>query len=124
MKLSMLMVGNAALALLFALGFLLAPERMLSAYGAAGNAELVQMARFFGSAMLGYALLTWLARNVAESTARRAILLSLFLSFVIGLIVAVQGQVSGVVNSLGWLTVALYLVFALGYGYFQFVKKA
>jgi hypothetical protein len=36
--------------------------------------------------------------------------------------VAVLGQVSGVVNALGWLTVAVYLFYALGYGYFQFVK--
>ncbi len=123
MKLRTLMVSNAVLALLFALGFLLAPERMLSAYGATGDAELVQIARFFGSAMLGYALLTWLARNVEEPIARRAILVSLFLSFSIGFIVAVQGQVSGVVNSLGWFTVGLYLFFGLGYGYFHFVKK-
>ena len=123
MKLRMLMVGNSIFALLFALGFLLAPERLLSACGATPDAQLVQMARFFGSAMLGYALLTWFARSVEEAAARRAVLLSLFLSFEIGFIVALQGQISGVVNALGWLTVALYLLFGLGYGYFQFVKK-
>ena len=119
----LLMTVNAIFALLFGLGFLLAPESLLSAYGATPDAELVQMARFFGSAMLGYALLTWFARATAESEARKAIVLSLILSFAVGFIVALQGQISGVVNAFGWFTVALYLFFVLGYGYLQFVKK-
>ena len=123
MKLSMVMGINSVFAFLIALGFLLAPGRLLSAYGAAADAELVQMARFFGAAMLGYALLTWFARNVTEATARRAILLSLIGSFAIGFIVALQGQLSGIIGPLGWLTVALYLLFTLGYGYFQFARK-
>jgi hypothetical protein len=81
------------------------------------------MTRFFGSAMLGYGLLIWLARNAQESEARRAIILSLILSFGVGFIVALRGQISGVVNTLGWFTVALYLFFVLGYGYFLFAKE-
>ncbi len=119
----LLMIINAIFALLFGLGFLLAPESLLSAYGATTDAELLQMARFFGSAMLGYGLLTWLARNAQESEARQAIILSLILTFAVGFVVALQGQLSGVVNTLGWFTVVLYLFFVLGYGYFQFVKK-
>ena len=119
----LLMIINAIFALLFGLGFLLVPESLLSAYGATTDAELVQMARFFGSAMLGYALLTWLARRTKESEAQRAIILSLMLSFAVGFVVALQGQLSGVVNPLGWFTVALYLFFVLGYGYFQFVRE-
>ena len=123
MKLGTLMTINAVFALLFALGFLLVPGYLLSAYGASADAELVQMARFFGSAMLGYALLTWFARNAEQSAARRAIVLSLGVSFGIGFIVALQGQLSGVVGTLGWLTVALYLFFALAYGYLEFFRK-
>ena len=123
MKLRTLLGINAIFALLFGLGFLFAPESSLSAYGATVDAELSQMARFFGSAMLGYALLTWLARDAQESEARRAIILSLILSFAVGFIVALQGQLSGVVNTLGWFTVALYLFFVLGYGYSLFAKK-
>ncbi len=119
----LLMILNAIFALLFGLGFLLAPESLLSAYGATTDAELVQMARFFGSAMLGYALLTWLARNSQESETRQAIILSLIFSFTVGFIVALRGQLSGVVNTLGWFTVALYLFFVLGYGYSLFAKE-
>ena len=122
MKLGTLMSVNAVFALLFALGFLLVPAYLLSAYGAEADAELVQMARFFGSAMLGYAMLTWFARNAEQSKARRAIVLGLSVSFVVGFIVALQGQLSGAVGTLGWLTVGLYLLFALGYLYFEFVR--
>ncbi len=73
--------------------------------------------------MLGYGLLTWLARRAEESEVRRAIVLSLIFTFAVGFIVALQGQLSGVVNTLGWFTVALYLFFVLGYGYLQLVRK-
>jgi len=82
------------------------------------------MARFYGSAMLGYGVLTWLARNVDDSPARRAIVRSLIVSFAVGLVVALWGQKTGVVNALGWLTVALYLFFTLGYAYLQNPKKS
>jgi hypothetical protein len=119
----LLMASNAVLALLFALGFLLVPGRLLAAYGTTADAALVQMARFFGAAMLGYALLTWLARGAGPSRTRRDILLALALSFAVGFLVALQGQISGVVNRLGWLTVAVYLLYTLGYGYFLLADR-
>ena len=66
----------------------------------------------------------WFARDAGESKARRGIVIALFVGDVLGFIVALLGQLSGVLNALGWSTVALYLLFALGYGYFQFVKPS
>lgn len=66
----------------------------------------------------------WFARDAGESKARQAIVIALFVGDVLGFIVALLGQLSGVVNALGWSTVALYLLLALGYGYFQFVKPS
>jgi len=54
--------------------------------------------------------------------AQRAIVLSQLVATVIGAIVAVMGALSGVMSALGWLAVGIYLVLALGYGYFQFAK--
>ena len=124
MKLSALLGLNGVLAFLFGLGFLILPGWMLAAYGAEPTPALSQMARFYGSAMLGYGALTWLARNVDDSPARRAIARSLMVSFAVGVVVALWGQKTGVVNALGWLTVALYLFFTLGYGYLQNPKKS
>ncbi|NIV32089.1 MAG: hypothetical protein GWN58_22190, partial [Anaerolineae bacterium] len=70
-----------------------------------------------------YCFVAWFARDAEDSAARRAIVLGFFLTGIIGFIVALLGQLSGVMNTLGWLVVGLYLVLVGGgYGYFQFVK--
>ena len=51
-------------------------------------------------------------------------LLAYFLGIAIGFVVALLGQLSGMMNPLGWSTVAIYLLLALGYGDFQFVKPS
>jgi hypothetical protein len=44
------------------------------------------------------------------------------LVFGIGFVVALIGQLSGLVNALGWLTVALYFFLAIGFGYHALKK--
>ncbi len=124
MKLSTLMVINTFVALLFGLAFVLVPGALLSLYGITLSLGGLVVARLFGAALIGYGMLTFLARNAEESKARRAIVLALFISDVVGFIVALQGQFSGAVNALGWSTVAIYLLLALGFGYFQFIKPS
>jgi len=43
---------------------------------------------------------------------------------VVGVIVSLGGVLSGAVNELGWVIVAVYLLLALGFGYFQFIGPA
>ena len=66
---------------------------------------------------MGTFLLTWLARNVAESLARRAILVDLLVYDAIGFIVTVRAIVVGMLNPLGWGIAVVYLVFTLGPAY-------
>jgi len=67
---------NAIVALLFGIGSMFAPAIMLDYYGAKTiNAELIQMTRFFSSAIFCYAAMSWFARNAEASEARTAILL-------------------------------------------------
>ncbi|MEE9217379.1 MAG: hypothetical protein V3U32_08090 [Anaerolineales bacterium] len=122
MKLSTVFTATAIVSLLFGLGFVLAPAATLAPYGLTTDEAGIQVARFFGAALLGYAAITWFARNTEESSARRALVLGLFLGFGIGFVVSLVNQLSGLQNALGWSTVAIYLLFALGYGYFQFAK--
>lgn len=124
MKLSTVFTANAVVTLLFGLGFTLVPATVLTLYGLTLSEGGLFVARLFGAALLGYAMLTWSARNTEESGARGAIVLGLFLGFAIGFIVSLAGQIAGVVNALGWSTVAIYLLLALGYGYFQFMKPS
>ncbi len=82
------------------------------------------MAQLFGATLLTFAILTWTARNAGDSAARAAIVLALFVGDAIGFVLALMAQLRGVVNQLGWSTVVIYLLLALGFAYFQFTKPA
>lgn len=124
MKLSTLFTINAIVTLLFGLSFLLAPVAALAPYGVTTDETGILLARLLGGAFLNFAVLTWFARNAGESDARRAIVLSFAIGSAIGFVVSLLDQLAGRVNALGWSTVAIYLLFTLGYGYFQFGKSA
>ncbi len=124
MKLSILFIINTIVAGVFGLAFVLAAPTFMSLYGITLSPGGVIVARLFGAALLGYAVLTWFARNARESEARQAIVLALFIGDVIGFIMGLLGQLSGAVNTLGWSTVVIYLLLALGFGYFQFLKPS
>lgn len=124
MKLNTLMVINAIVAALFGIAFVLVPAQVIQLYGITVDAPLKYVGQLLGAAFVGFAILTWLARNATDSDARRAIVLALFVSDGVGFVVALIGQLAGVVNSFGWLNVAIYLLFALGWGYFQFTRPA
>lgn len=80
MKLSTLLVINAIIALLFGLGFVLAPTSMMSLYSLTLKASGLIMAHIFGAALIGFGLLTWSARKAEESQALHFVL-SFWLSF-------------------------------------------
>jgi hypothetical protein len=121
-KLKTLMVITSFVALLFGLGFLLAPAWTEASYGVNLDAGGQLMARFLGSAYLGYAALLWLARNTPSSNTRHAIVVGVFVNMILGLVVAVYDRVMGIENALAWSTVAIFLLLSIGYGYFAFIK--
>ena len=122
MKLGNLFAVNAVIAGLFGLGFVFAPAKVLAQYGLTVDAQFGLVAQLFGAALIGYAILTWSARKAGDSDARRAIVLALFVSNAVGFVLALMAQLKGLVNSLGWSTVAIYLLLAIGFAYFQFAK--
>ena len=126
MKLKTLMIINAIVAIVFGVVFVIIPSQVYSLYGPGiGDATgvLNYMGQLFGATLIGFGLLTWTARDAAESEARKAIVLALFVSDGIAFVVALIGQMNNVVNALGWSTVAIYFLLALGFGYFQIFKK-
>ena len=124
MKLSTMFVIYAAISAIFGLAFVFVPETSLALYGIMLGPGGILVARLFGAALLEFALLSWLARNAGDSEARKAIILAVVIGEAVGFIVALLGQLSGEVNALGWSTVAVYLLLALGFGYFQFMKPS
>ena len=121
MKLSSFLVVKAIISLAFGIGFLVIPAVVWSIYGVTLEPVGVLMTRFFGACLVGIGLICWLTRN-ADSSALKVITLSLCICDTIGFIVALCGQFSGQMNALGWIIVAIWLLLALGLGYFRFLK--
>jgi hypothetical protein len=124
MSIKTLMIITAIVALVFGILFVIIPGQFLSLYGTSPDAPTKYIGQLFGAALLGFALLTWSAKNAGDSEARKAIVLTLFVSDGIGFIVALIGQLNNVMNQLGWSTVVIYLLLTLGWGYFQFSKSS
>ena len=118
MRLNILMVINAVVAGVFGAAFVLIPGQVVSWYGVTADVQLVYVARLFGAALITFAVITWMARNAAASDARQAVVAGLAVGDIVGFVVALLAQLGGVVNSLGWTTVVLYLLLGLGFGSF------
>ena len=124
MKLTTLFIVYAVASAIFGLAFVFVPETSLALYGVTLSPGGIPIARLFGAALLELGLLSWFVRKSGDSEAREAIILALFVGEALGFVVALYGQLSGVVNALGWSTVAVYLLLASGFGYFQFMKPS
>lgn len=123
MKLSNLMVIKSIICLILGIAMVLVPATLMSFYAITLSPGGILMTRLLGAAFILLGLLLWFARNAAESEeALRAIVLAVVIGDAIGFVVALLSQLSGLANALGWVNVALYLLLALGFGYFQFMK--
>ena len=110
----------------FGLGFVLVTLPLVSLYNVTLNAGGVFVGQLFGAALIGFGVLNWFARSVTDSKAVRAVVLANLVGDALGFVIALLGQLTGLVgvNQLGWSTVVIYLLLALGFAYFQFVKPS
>jgi len=110
-------------ALLYGLGLLLLPAFMATTYGFGTSASEILLARFFGVAMLTLGLINWLAKDLTGASVKPVILGSL-IGDLVGAIVALMGTLSGVMSAVGWSAFGIYLLFTLGFAYFQFMAPS
>ena len=122
MKLRVLLIINAVVILVYAVGALFVPATMLMMYGMTPGVGEQLMTRFFGVSMLALGLLSWLVRNSRDSSVRQAVVPAFLVFDAAGIIVSLLGTLSKVMSPLGWQVVAIYLLLCLGFGYFQFAK--
>ena len=123
MKLNTFISTHSILLFLFGLGFLLVPALLLSVYGTASNSTGLLTARVFGIANIQLSIIMWSSRNEVGSKILKTLILLLFLGNALAFMLALNAQISGIFNVLGWTNVALYLLFALGYGYYLVAYK-
>ena len=124
MKFRTLLVINAVIALGYGLSSLLVPATLLSIYGITQEPAAILMSRFFGVALLAIGVLTLLARDITSADAKRAIIIALLISDAVGVVVAAQGTLSGVMSAVGWSAFGLYLLLGLGYAYLLIAKQS
>jgi hypothetical protein len=110
---------NGVIAGGYGLALLLAAGPILDVYGITPNPEGVYMARWFGLELVAIGLVTWLARDAAESAGGRAIARALAVTYTIGVVLALWGTLFGPFNTLGWIAVALNLGLGAGFAYLQ-----
>lgn len=118
MKLSIFISTHSILLFLFGLCFLLIPAWMLTFYGTSTNSTGLLTARVFGIGNIQLSIIMWCSRYEVGSKILKTLILVLFLGNVLAFILALHAQISGIFNILGWTNVALYVLFAFGYGYF------
>lgn len=108
MRLPTLLLIAALLSLGFGLSFLLVPTVALPLYGVDPAPATALMSRFFGAALFQWGVALLLVREVREPDTRRGLVLAGVAGSAAGLAVALMGQLTGLVNAMGWSTVAIY----------------
>jgi hypothetical protein len=128
MSVNMFIKITAVFAIVFGIGWLLAPDFMAATYGVAANDVARMVTRFLGVTSIGWGAVGWFVSDSSDRTALRGVLTGLAIGDVLGLIISVYYTVNGVLNSMGWSAVAIYGVFFLGSIYFlsagQAVRRA
>ena len=116
---------SAILSFLFGIGFMLMPGQLVTLYNVELNDTGRYVAQLYGATLFGFGLLNWFAREFADGWVQRAVLTANFLTAALGTIFSLIGQLGGVqgVNALGWSTVLIYLLLALGFGYLRFMRQ-
>lgn len=108
MRLPTLLLIAALLSLGFGLSFLLVPDIVLPLYGVEPTPATALMSRFFGAALFQWGVALYLVREVREAATQRGLVLAGVVGSAAGLAVALMGQLAGLVNAMGWSTVAIY----------------
>ena len=122
MKLGTLMTFKSSVCILTGIIFLFFPGQWLWLLRVDLDLNGTFLARLFGATFILIGLFLWMTRKVGDLTTRRAVTFSVFVGDMLGFVVTLIAQLSGIVNPFGWAMVMVYLLLALGFGYFQFAK--
>ena len=122
MKLKTFLILNAVVGAGSGLTAILLGEKVLSMYGVDPNPSALLMGQYSALGTLAMALMAWFVRNVEDLKAQRGIILAFLITNGLGVIISLSGILSGVMKN-GWIVVGIYLIFAIGYAYFQFFKR-
>lgn len=118
MKLRDLFTINAVILFVFGVGFLLLTEPWFSFYGLIITPATLLLSRFLGGVLLGGALLSWFIRTAEETTAQQIIVMVFAAEWAIAFIIGLADLLNKEPTLTGWFTLAVFLLFTLGFSYF------
>ena len=117
-----LYIVNGVVALIFALGLLLATTTLLAMFGLDNTADARLLSQFIGVELVASGLTTLLARDTADSSVQSAISYAHMSANALGFVVALNGTLTHQLSGMGWVLVLIYGLLGLGFAYFQFFK--
>lgn len=123
MKVNIFLKIKGIICFVFGLAMITFPGFFIRFYGSALDPAGIYMANLFGVSFLGLGLICWFTSQTGPSELKQNILLSLALIDTVGFGFTFFHQISGIVNILGWTTVALWLIFAAGCWVYRFMIK-
>jgi len=118
---NVIIASQAVIWFILASLLLLAPRLIVSFFGSSYTPFTITLARVFGAELTGLALVSWITRNPPDSSTLRGLALSYLICNSLGFIVCLFGRLSGALQTTAWLFVALYLLYAVLFGYLRFV---
>jgi hypothetical protein len=98
------------------------PQMMFDMWGMPSNEAGLIITQLSGALEIGLSAILWLSRNEGVSKVRRAITLGGFFTYTLFFII-MMFNVSAELSVMVWGNIALYLLLALGFGYYAFLKK-
>jgi len=113
-------IFNFITGIIFGLGFMFMPDMIMTMLGFSGEADGPTAFRFFGIAIFGVSILSFLVRNEEPSNARQAIIKTQIINLtLINIFLIIFGDLT---NMMLWSTFFLHILMIVAYGYILFKK--
>jgi hypothetical protein len=123
MKIKAAFIAGAIFAIIFGIGLAFLPNIMIDLFDVSLNEDGIHIARIFGAALIGFAVIFWQVSKDVPSEARRNIILGETVHSGIASIFWIIALVQGLGNWLMWFPFLCHLVLALWFGYL-YIKGA
>ena len=120
-----LFVSIAALfSLINAVPGLVAPAAVASLYGVTLDPRTLLVAQLLAVSYIGYALINWTSRTLADPAVRRGIDAANLVAWALSAVIWIYAASTGMTNAVGWVAAGFTVLFALGWAYFAFADRA
>ena len=104
----------AVIAVLFGLAFVLAPTPAGSVYGIPADPHTALALQFFGSVLIGIAVVNWFAKDFGDWEAIRGVLIANAVGDAVGGGINLLGTFQGLLNGMAWTSTIVYAALLIG----------